>query len=63
MQVDDGLLLDEKLADYRAAFDAADSDSSGDISAAELASVLQRLGWPRSTEADAQQMIDRCVGG
>jgi hypothetical protein len=40
--VNDGLLLDEKLSDYQAAFAAVDTDSSGDISAEELQAALDR---------------------
>ena len=61
-QVNDGLLLDEKLADYQAAFAAADADGSGDISADELAVVLQRLGWPRASDTDALlALMKRCA--
>lgn len=47
--VADGLLLDEKLADYKAAFDAVDTDGSGDINADELLELLKRMGWDAST--------------
>eukprot|EP00882_Tetradesmus_deserticola_P001051 GHRQ01001137.1.p1 GENE.GHRQ01001137.1~~GHRQ01001137.1.p1 ORF type:complete len:367 (+),score=143.31 GHRQ01001137.1:108-1208(+) len=44
--VNDGLLLDEKLADYQAAFAAVDRDRSGELTADELSIALERLGWP-----------------
>ena len=52
MQVADGLLLDEKLADYKAAFDAVDMDGSGDINADELRLLLTRLGWDAITNTE-----------
>jgi len=50
--VADGLLLDEKLADYKAAFDAVDTDGSGDINADELRVLLTRLGWDPNTNTE-----------
>uniref|UniRef100_A0A383VMX6 EF-hand domain-containing protein n=1 Tax=Tetradesmus obliquus TaxID=3088 RepID=A0A383VMX6_TETOB len=44
--VNDGLLLDEKLSDYQAAFAAVDRDRSGELTADELSIALERLGWP-----------------
>ncbi|KAF6250441.1 hypothetical protein COO60DRAFT_1573792 [Scenedesmus sp. NREL 46B-D3] len=43
--VNDGLLLDEKLADYQAAFAAVDRDRNGELTADELSIALERLGW------------------
>lgn len=55
------MLLDEKLADYQAAFTAVDTDSSGDVSAQELAQVMDRLGWPEQKCAveQMQHLINR----
>lgn len=46
----DGILLDNKLSDYKAAFDAADVDDSGALSADELRGLLEVLGFKHTMD-------------
>eukprot|EP00877_Chromochloris_zofingiensis_P011145 jgi/Chrzof1/6284/Cz18g00050.t1 len=48
--VADGILLDNKLSDYKAAFDAADVDDSGALSADELRGLLEVLGFKHTMD-------------
>src|SRR3990167_2970055 len=49
-------LSEDMYDEFKAAFDMFDVDSSGDISASELHSILTQLG-KKATKADAEEMI------
>eukprot|EP00197_Chlamydomonas_leiostraca_P003884 CAMPEP_0202867274 /NCGR_PEP_ID=MMETSP1391-20130828/9073_1 /ASSEMBLY_ACC=CAM_ASM_000867 /TAXON_ID=1034604 /ORGANISM="Chlamydomonas leiostraca, Strain SAG 11-49" /LENGTH=362 /DNA_ID=CAMNT_0049547303 /DNA_START=21 /DNA_END=1109 /DNA_ORIENTATION=+ len=61
----DGLLLDGKLSEYEAAFNAVDSSGNGTIGATELAQLFSMLGNPVSFEklVDIMQEYDKDESG
>jgi len=61
----DGLLLDGKLSEYEAAFNAIDTSGNGTIAAMEIGQLLAQMGDPVSFEklADIMQQYDKDESG